>query len=78
MVSDLTFALLEPEAVAVHLEDMDMVGEAIEQRAGQPLGAEHAGPLIEGQVAGDDDRTAPAEGKANRAGQLLVKHRVTI
>ena len=41
---DLTSAVLKPEAIAVHLEDVDMMGEAIEQRAGQPLGAEHAGP----------------------------------
>jgi len=55
---DLTSAVVEAEAVTVHLEDMDVVGEAIEQRASKTLGAEHAGPLIEGQVAGDDDRTA--------------------
>ena len=54
----MTFAVFEPEAVAVHLEDMDVMGKAIEQRAGQSLGAEHSGPLIEGQVAGDDDRAA--------------------
>jgi len=28
-----TFALLKTEAVAVHLQDVDVVGEAIEQRA---------------------------------------------
>ena len=55
---DLTSAVLKPEAIAVHLEDVDMMGEAIEQRAGQSLGAEHAGPLIEGQIAGHDDRAA--------------------
>jgi hypothetical protein len=27
--------MLEPEAVAVHLEDVDVMGKAIEQRAGQ-------------------------------------------
>src|SRR5277367_1357526 len=56
--SDSFLAVLEPEAVAVHLKDMDMVGEAIEQRTGEALGAKHTGPLIEGQVAGDDDRAA--------------------
>ena len=30
----------QPEAVAVHLEDMDVVREAVEERAGEPLGAE--------------------------------------
>ena len=52
------FALLEPVAVAIHFEDVDGMGEAIEQRAGEPLGREHAGPLIERQVGGDDSRTA--------------------
>ena len=51
-------AVFEPEAVTVHLEDVDVMGEAIEQRASEPLGAEHSGPLVEGQVAGDDDRAA--------------------
>ena len=35
-----------------------MVGEPIEQCAGEALGGEHAGPLVEGQVAGDDGRAA--------------------
>ncbi len=51
-------ALFEPVTVAIHLEDVDVVSEAIEQRAGQALGGEHTGPLIEGQIAGDDDRAA--------------------
>jgi hypothetical protein len=33
----------EPRAHAVHLEDADMVGQAIRQGTGQPLGAEDAG-----------------------------------
>src|SRR5947209_10122497 len=51
-------ALFEAIAVAVHFEDMDVVGEPIEQRAGQPLGPEHAGPLVERQIAGDDGGAA--------------------
>jgi hypothetical protein len=27
----------EPEALAVHLEDMDVMGEAVEERAGEAL-----------------------------------------
>jgi len=54
IVSDLTFAVFEPEAVAVHLQDVNVVGEAIEQRASQSFRAEHTGPLIERQVACDD------------------------
>jgi hypothetical protein len=47
-------ALLEPIAVAVHFEDMDVMGESVEQGAGKALGGEHAGPLVEGKVAGID------------------------
>ena len=40
-------ALFEPIAVAVHFKDMDVVGEAIEQCAGERLpGGKHAGPLV--------------------------------
>src|SRR5271167_597931 len=51
-------ALFEAIAVAVHFEDMDVVGQPIEQRAGQPLGPEHAGPLVERQIAGDEGGAA--------------------
>src|SRR6266478_6441875 len=51
-------ALFEAIAVAVHFEDMDVVGQPVEQRAGQPLGPEHAGPLVEGQIAGDEGGAA--------------------
>ena len=33
-------ALLETEAVAVHLQDVDVVGEPVEQSAGEAFGAE--------------------------------------
>ena len=51
-------ALVEPIAVAVHLEDVDVMGEAVEQRAGQAFGAEHLGPFVERQVGGDQGRAA--------------------
>ena len=35
-----------------------MVGQPVEQRAGQALGGEHAGPLVERQIAGDDGGAA--------------------
>src|SRR6516162_10020864 len=54
MASGSTLALREPVALAVHFEDVDVVGEAIQQGAGEPLGAKHAGPLVEWQVAGHD------------------------
>jgi hypothetical protein len=49
---------LSPKLSPFIFEDVDVVRKAIEQRAGQPLGAEDAGPLVEGQVAGDHDRAA--------------------
>ena len=58
IVTYAAFAVLEPEAVAVELEDVNVVSKAIEQRASGALGGEHAGPLVEGQVAGDDNRAA--------------------
>ena len=35
-----SLALFEPIAVAVHFQDVDVVGQPIEQSAGQPLGPE--------------------------------------
>jgi hypothetical protein len=34
-------ALLEPIALAIHLQDMDVVREPVEQGAGEPSGAEY-------------------------------------
>ena len=51
-------ALLEAVAVGVHLQDVDVVGEPVQQSAGEPLGAEDLGPFVEGQVAGDERRVA--------------------
>jgi len=31
-----------------------MMGQAVEQGAGQPLGSEYAGPFVERQIAGHD------------------------
>jgi hypothetical protein len=47
--SAMVFAVFESEAFAVELEDVNVVSEAIEQRPSQALGAEHAGPLVEGE-----------------------------
>src|SRR4051812_32509987 len=60
---------LQAVALAVHLEDVDVVGEPVEERAGEPLGAEHARPLVERQVAGDQDR-APLVASAHPAAKL--------
>jgi hypothetical protein len=45
-------ALVEAIALAVHFEDLDMVGEPIQQSPGQAFGAEYLGPFIERQIAG--------------------------
>src|ERR1700724_4356093 len=37
---------------------MHVVGQSVEQSAGQTLGAEHARPLVEWQIAGDDRRAS--------------------
>ena len=52
---------LEAPAVVAGLDDVAVVGQAIEQR-GRHLGvAEHARPFTERQVGGDDDRSALVE-----------------
>ena len=48
--------VLEPPALVAGLDDIAVVGQAIEQRRGHLGVAEHAGPFAEGQVCGDDDR----------------------
>ena len=45
-------ALLEAVAVGVHLQDMYVMCEPIEQGAGQALRAEDFGPFLERQIAG--------------------------
>jgi hypothetical protein len=45
--------LLEPVAIAVHFQDVDMMGNAVEQGVGEPFRTEDFGPFLEGQVAGD-------------------------
>ena len=49
-------ALPQAVAFAVHLQDVDAVSDAVQQGAGESLGAEDLGPLVEGQVGGDQDR----------------------
>lgn len=36
-----------------------MVGQPVDQCAGEPLGAQNRGPILEGQIRGDDGRAAP-------------------
>src|ERR1700751_87730 len=51
-------ALFEAIAVAVHFEDVDVVCQPVEQRAGQPLRPEHAGPFVKRQIGSDDGGAA--------------------
>ena len=41
--------------VAVHLQYMHVVGEPVQQRAGEALRAEDLGPFVEGQIGGHHD-----------------------
>ena len=43
-------ALIEPIALAIHLEDMDVVGEAVEEGPGEPFRAEDFGLPVEGRL----------------------------
>ena len=49
--------MLKAEAVAIHFEDVDMVGEAVEQGSGKAFEAEDLGPFGEGQVRSEHGRT---------------------
>ena len=49
-------AVFEAIAVAVQLEDVDVMGQPVEQRASQPFGAEDLGPFVEGQIRGHERR----------------------
>mgnify|MGYP002386131676 FL=1 len=53
-----TSGLPEAVAVAVHRQDADVVGQPVEQRAGQTLRSQDGRPVLEGQVRGDDGRAA--------------------
>ena len=52
---DVLSAALKTVAVDVHLQDVDVVGEPVQQRSGQPLRPEDRGPLVEGKVGGYQD-----------------------
>ena len=63
-------AAFKAPAVVAGLDDVAVVGQAVEQR-GRHLGvAKHAWPFTEGQVGSDDDRRALVE-PANEVEQEL-------
>jgi len=47
--------LAQTEAVAVHLEDMHVVGQTVEDGACEAFRPEDFGPFVERQVRCDDD-----------------------
>ena len=51
-------ALLEAKALAVHFQDVDMMGEPVQQSAGEAFGSEDLGPFVEWQVGGDNQRAS--------------------
>ena len=54
----------EPVTLSVHLQDVNVMGEPIQQRAGQPLRSESLGPFVERQITGHQRGAAfiaPAE-----------------
>lgn len=50
-------ALGEAVAVAVHLENVDVVGDAIKQSAGQALGSERFRPFVKRKISGNQGGT---------------------
>jgi hypothetical protein len=54
-------AVLEAPALVACLDDVAVMGETVEQCGGHLWIAEHARPLAEGKIGGDDDRGALVE-----------------
>ena len=52
-------ALGQAVAFAVHLKNADMVGDAVEQRAGQTLGSQRFRPFVKRKIAGDQGVILP-------------------
>jgi len=47
----------KPVAFTIHLQDVDMMGEPVEQSTGKPFRTEYGCPFIEWQIAGDESGT---------------------
>ena len=65
----------EAVAVAVHLQDMDVVGEPVQQRAGEAFRSEHPGPFVEMNLRMDRATAIitlyPSGGLRNRTSSVL-------
>ena len=67
-------ALVEAITVAVHLQDVNVMGKPVQQSAGEPLGAEDLRPFVERQIARNQNRrpfVALAEGFKKQLGAGL-------
>src|SRR6516164_9675231 len=64
-------AVLEAPALVAGLDDVAMVSEAVEEGCGHLRVTEHARPIAEGEVGGDDDRGALV-GPADQMEQQLT------
>jgi len=62
--------LLQAIALPVCLQDVHLVGKAVQESPGQSFGAEDLGPLFEGQVRGDD-QAGSFVGAANHIDEKL-------
>src|SRR5271166_4746021 len=54
-------AVLEAPAFVAGLDDVAVMGEAVEERGRHLRIAEHARPFAEGEIGGDDDRSSLVE-----------------
>ncbi len=54
-------SVLEPQALVAGLDDVAVMRQSIEQRRRHLRVAEHAGPLAEREIGGDDDGRALVE-----------------
>ena len=62
------FGVLQAVAFALGLQDVAAVREPIEGRPGQPLAAQHLGPVLERQVGGHD-QAVPLVGRGDHVEQ---------
>ena len=57
-VVTLFLAFVQSVTLPLHFDDMDAMGESIQQRTGKPLIAEDLWPFTKGEIGGDDQRGA--------------------
>ena len=62
----------EPPALVAGLDDIAVVGEAVEERCGHLRIAEDAGPFAKGEIGGDDDRGSLVESADQMEQQLAA------